>query len=462
MTQRRSLALFATLVAGTAMAQGVSVSTTTIAQNWKNQTPGFSSTTYTPATEFVGIDATGLDAKGALSLHIYGWGMVDLSDQSYVGGKHTGDFSSGFLQYDFGQANAQLKAGRFTVTQGVGNEQVDGISFRTDLVHDLTVSGFAGVPVVFHNYGSDDQGVLSTQRNFMYGGRLAWRPAPFGEIGVDYLQDGTSPGTQAAPTASSAVYTRRLTGVDLKLAPCAFLDFTGRTVFDVAPKTAPTPTSTVDWVAEHDYTATVKLHEKLSVSGTFVERHFFAYYAGSTLTNLFNQNEQGAFKATGAKATWLPLAGLQVVGDVRRTNRDAFGSTTRAGGDLRWTFAEAHVLAGAGYHQVNAFSVLALDPSTPAYGLSHSEERVWAMAERGALSASLDAIRFHYTDGDANPNLHGKSTETAVVGSLGYKAKSGLKVSGDLTLEDTPAFGRQTLALARVEYRFDLGRKGDK
>jgi len=459
---KRRLALLATLIAGTAVAADVSVSTTTIAQHWKSQIPGFSDASYTPATEFLGLDATGLDAQGRLSFHFYGWGMADLGDQSYIGGKTTGDFTSGYLQYDYGQANAQLKAGRFTITQGAGNEQVDGAAFRTDLRYNLVASVFAGMPVIFHNYSGNDQHEIGSQRNVIFGGRLAWRPSALGEIGVDYTQDGTSPSTQTAPTPTSIVYTRRLTGVDMKLAPCAWFDFTGRTVFDVAPKVAPTTTQTVSGVAEHDYNATFKLGEKLSLGGSFVERNFFAYYAGSTLPSIFNQNEQGAFKATGARAIWLPIAGLQLTGDVRRTNRDNYGTATRAGGDARYTWADAHVTAGAGYHQVNAFSTAALDPSVPSYTLSHAEERVWAMAERGALSASLDMLRFHYTAGEADPNLNGKSTESAITGSLGYKAKNGVKVSGDLTYEDSPTIGKQTVALARVEYRFGLAGKGEK
>lgn len=456
------LALLATLVAGTAMAQDVAVSTTTIVQNWKTNTPGFSTGTYTPATEYVGIDAGRLGGKDALSFHFYGWGMADLGDQSYIGGKTTADFTYGYLQYDFSKANGQLRAGRFTVTQGVGNEQVDGVSARTDLRGGFTVSGFAGTPVVFHNYSDQPQGEIGSQRNSISGGRIAWHAPKVGEIGVDYLVDGSSPSTQAAPTATSTVYTRRLLGMDLRLTPWSFVDINGRTVLDTAPIITPVPGNSVSRVAEDDYEAIVRFNQSLSLSGSFVERNLFAYFAGSTLPSLFNQNEQGMFKASGAKLTWLPLGGLQLVGDVRRTDRETYGTTTRAGADARYNLADQHIIAGAGYHQVNAFQVVAVNPVVPSYSLSHSEARAWIMVEKGAFSASLDGLRLHYSDPSLDPNLNGQANETAVVASLGYQPKADLKVSGDLTFEDSPIYGKQTIGLLRLEYRFGTAGKGEK
>jgi hypothetical protein len=294
----------------------------------------------------------------------------------------------------------------------------------------------------------------------MYGGRLAWNAVKVGEIGVDFLEDGTA--TQAAPTPTTAVYTRRLLGLDMKLTPCSILDISGRTVLDVSPIITPVAGNNVSRVAEDDYTATIKLPRSFDLSGSFVERNLFAYFAGSTLPNLFNQNEQGMFKATGAKLTWQGVTNLQVVGDVRRTERESYGAATRSGMDFRYNLSDSHILAGVGYHRTNAASTAPVDAVVPAYSLSHSETRAWIMAERGAYTASLDGILLHYTDASTNPNLNGKSIESAIVGSVGYKAKNGLKVSGDLTLEDSPSFGRQTMGLVRVEYRFGLAGKGDK
>ena len=140
-----------------------------------------------------------------------------------------------------------------------------------------------------------------------------------------------------------------------------------------------------------------------------------------------------SFAASGAKVTWAPVADLQLTADIKRTARDAFGVTTRAGADARYNFTGLHLLAGAGYHQVNAFSVIQVDARTPAYSLGHSETRVWAMLEKGRLSASLDALRYHYDGSTLNPNLNGKSAMTQLVASAGIRPVENLSVSGDLT-----------------------------
>jgi hypothetical protein len=460
MKHRTHLVLLASLVTGTAWGMDVNATSTTFAQAWQQNRTGFSQSNYSPVTEYVAIDATGL-GNPAISMHLYGWGLKDLGDPSSVYGKNTGDLTYGYLQYDFGRANAQLKAGRFTVNQGVGNELVDGVSARTDLRWGFAVSAFGGAPVVYKNNGPNQQSNIAYQHDVIFGGRLAWRAGKYGEIGVSALEDGSQPAYDLVP-AQPVDYTRRQMGVDLRMMPVAWFDFSGRTVFDIADHPQPAPGVDNSRIAEHDYKATARLSEQASLTGTYVERNLFAYYAGSTLPTLFNQNEQGMFKATGASLTWNPKASLQVVADLRRTERAAYGDATRFGADLRWTFPDSHLLAGAGFHQVDAFSVVAVAPLVPAYSLSHNELRAWVMAQRGTLSASLDGILLHYADGPGNPELNGKSSESALVGSLGYQAKENLKVTGNLTLDDSPVNGRQVLGLVRVDYRFGSAAKGGK
>ena len=159
------LALLATLVTGTAMAQDVAVSTTTIVQNWKTNTPGFSTGTYTPATEYVGIDAGRLGGKDALSFHFYGWGMADLGDQSYIGGKtHRRLHVRIPASTTSARPMASSRPGRFTVNQGVGNEQVDGVSARTDLRGGFTVSASPDRPWSSTTTANNSQGQISSQR----------------------------------------------------------------------------------------------------------------------------------------------------------------------------------------------------------------------------------------------------------------------------------------------------------
>ena len=459
MRQRTHVALLATLICATAGAQDVSVSSTTMAQMYQQNVPGFDQGNMLPATEYLAIDATKLGSD-RLSLHLYGWGYTDLRDQSTIGGKQGGNLTYGYLQYDFDQANAQIKAGRFTVNQGAGNEQVDGVSARTDLRNGFYVSAFAGTPVIYKNLSNAPQEQISFQNDFIFGARLAWRMSKLGELGVSYTQDGTSTPTLSA--TNPVDYTRRQLGVDLKLSPCSAVDISGRTLFNQGDNANVLPGNPTSSIAEHDYSATLKALASLSFTGTYVERNFSAYYVGTTLPNLFNMNELGIFRATGLSGTWAPLSDLQIVADVKRTDREFYGTATRAGADLRYNFSKAHVLVGAGYHKVNAFNVVEVDPSVPSYSLGHSEMRAWAMVENGKFSATLDAIRLHYNSPLTDPNLNGRAFETQLVGSVGYQAASSLKVSGDLSVEDTPLYQKQVMGILKLEYRFGFSSKGGK
>jgi hypothetical protein len=461
MRKLSKVALIAAVVPAAAIAQDVNVTSTTFAQMWKQDTPGFDKATYTPATEFLGIDASKLGTD-ALSLHLYGWGRTDLRDQSVAGGKTSGNLTYGYLEYDFDRANAQVKAGRLIVDGTSGNEMVDGVFARTDLRGGFAVSAFGGKPVVFKNLAEIPTQEMGYQRNFLAGARLSWRIPKMGEIGLSYLQDGSNAAKDLV-IPEPYDFTRRQMGADLTLHPAAWVDFSGRTVWNVAAQPDPTQTGAHHpAIAEHDYKATFKALDNLSFAGGYLERNLQSYFAGSTLPNLFNQNELGTFTSRSASATWSPLAPLQLVADVRTTSRDLKGNTTRAGLEGRWNLADQHLLLGGGYHKVNAYRVQIVDSRTPAYSLSHSEMRAWALWAKDAWSASLDAIRLHFADAAFNPNLYGKAIESDIVGSLGYQATQALKVSGDLSVEDTPLYKKQVMGLLRVEYRFGFALKGGK
>jgi hypothetical protein len=199
MKRHTYVALLATLMSATAWGQEVSLYGTTMAEMWKSETPGFKKDTYTPATQFLGIDATKLGSDN-LSLHLFGWGRGDLSDLSQTEANRSGGYLSfGYLRYRFNQANAELKAGRFTISQSTGFEQVDGVSGRTDLIGGFTLSGFVGKPVAAQVVDPRNQTNYRFQHDFVYGGRLGWRMNNSAEIGVSYLQDGIKAAKDLTP-----------------------------------------------------------------------------------------------------------------------------------------------------------------------------------------------------------------------------------------------------------------------
>jgi hypothetical protein len=446
------VAVLATLVSASAWAQEVSVYSTTLAQTWKQDT-GVDKTTYTPATQFLGIDATKLGSD-ALSLHLFGWGMTDLGEQSSPGGKSGGYLTYGYLQYQFPQANAEIVAGRFMVNQGGAIEHVDGVSARADLRGGFTISAFGGRPVRFTSaLEPAAKSDYEFQRDVIFGTRLGYRIPKAGEIGISYLQDGST-AAKDLPIPSPVDYSRKQLGFDIKLAPAASVDFSGRTLFDIAshPDT-PGTTDKPSKIAEHDYNLAVKINNSLSVTGAFTERNFFAYFAGSNFKSLFRQDEKDKFRAVGGSVIWGSAASVEVVADFRRTHRESYGDASRFGADVRWNLSSQKLMTGFGYHKVSADDAPVTGTLGPLYGLSHGEIRAWAMVQKGLLSASLDGIFFNFDD-KANPNLGGQGSIYQIVGSLGYQATSNLKVSGDLSYGDDALFKKQVMGLIRVEYRF--------
>jgi len=462
MRQRTSVVLLATFVSAGAWAQDVSGFSTTIAHFSQQNTPGFPSVDLAPFTEFLGVDATRLGSD-ALSLHLYGWGVNDLGGPSTILGKSGGDLSYAYLDYRFSQANAEFKAGRFSVNQGAGVEQVDGISGRTDLRGGFNVSAFVGAPV---HYKTQEPPSPSTytyhyQTDMIIGGRLGLRLGPVGEVGVSYLQDGSSPPWDLA-TPPPVDYTRKQAGTDLRLAPTAKLELTGHTLFNVANQyQAPGgPVPDGHRVAEQDYTLRYTLLPTITVTGNYTERNLEAYFAGTNMPNLFRTDVSDRHQAVGGSVILGSATATEVVLDFRHMSRETYGNSDRYGADLRMAAAESKVKYGFGLHKVSAADLFMPGGSVRAfYGMSREEGRAWVMVEAGKYTASLDGISYHFDDG-TNPNLNGKSSLCQVVGSVGVKPTENLSLSGDLSYGANAYYQNETSVLLRTTYRFSAASKG--
>lgn len=462
-------ALLSILVASAGWGQEISVQGITLAEVWKEEVRGFDKATYAPAIQFLNIDATQLGSD-KLSLHLMGWGRLDLGDPSgFQGARHDGSLNQGYLEYRSDKANAELKAGRITVNQGTGFEQLDGLSARTDLRGGFTISGFAGVPVLYNPLATADLAGYRHQRDQILGTRLAWRSAKGLELGVSYLQDGSTSEKQPSSVSAAHVFTRRQVAVDVAAAPVAGLDVRGRTVLDIADRQIFPGQPQPSRVAEHDYTASYRVNPNWVVSGSFAERNLFAYYAGTNMPTLFRQDEQGLFKAVGGRVTQTVSDSMSIVWDYRQTRREGRtlanplgggGDATSLGVDLRWTLQEKTLQFGLGDRHVEVKDVKGpVDPLAPYKLLSHDEIRAWVLRSKGKLSLSLDGILQRYTEAQ-NPYLNGVQNLYEVVGSVGYQASTHVKVSGDLSYGSTPITKNEVRGLLRAEYRFGVGKKG--
>lgn len=457
MSARSCVALFTLLVPSAASGAEFGVYGTTLAQLWKQELPGFDKNTFAPATQFLGIDATQM-ADGNLSMHLFGWGRVNLADQDFSTGKGGGELSSGFLRYRFSKANAELKLGRFASTDGIATEQVDGLAGRADLRGGLAFSFFAGKPVIYKTLPAAEQTEYEKQRNFIGGGRLSLRVPRVLELGISYVQDGKAPVPD--PLLPSPIdYSRRFLGGDIRIAPHPSFELSGRTMYNTAPRAEATATSGDSRLAEHDYTLNLKFSKLISLSGNFTERNFKEYFAGTNLPSLFRQVENDKHRGLGGSLTVGDNQAFSLVADYRKTRRETYGDASRFGGEVRWGSSALKLQSGAGYHRVTAADVLLVGAQIPFYGLSHHEVRIWLLHDGGTYAVSLDGIQHRYDDKN-NPNLNGRTSVYEFVASLGYRPTSTLNISGDVSYGADPQFQKEVRGLLRVEFRFGLGGQG--
>ena len=458
MKVRAGLVALGALSSGVLMGQEVTVFGTTMAQMWKSEVPGFEQATYAPATQFLGIDATKLGSEG-LSLHLFGWGRTDLKEASnFDGTKSNGYLSYGYVKYRFSQGNGELKAGRFTVSQPSGFEQVDGVSGRTDLRGGFTVSAFAGKPVMYKVVDPRNQEGYEFQHDLIAGTRLGWR-GRLGELGVSYLMDG-SKAAKDLDRPMPVDYTRRQLGLDMYVSPFAGFDLRGHTTWDQGSHAAVAPGAPEHKkLAESEYKASYRAGQ-VTVSAGVSERNFYAYYAGTNLPSLFKQDDRDSFKGWNLNVTWQTPWSVVAVADYKHTSRALYGDTNQAGGELRWANEAKSLMAGVSGHYVNAAKTLLVDETSPYKSLKHGVARGWAMAVKGKFTMSVDGILMRFSQN--SPYTKGQRYLYEGVASLGYQAMEHVKVSGDVSYGKTAFAKGETRGLLRAEYRFGMSKKGGK
>ncbi|MDP1830483.1 MAG: hypothetical protein Q8K67_00350 [Geothrix sp.] len=440
------------LMPGAASAAEVEAYGTTLARYWNQSYPDLSKNRYVPLTQFVGIDATGL-GDTAWSLHLFGWGKSDLADQSSPGGKGEGDLTYGYLQYRAPKANAELKAGRFAVLGAAGQELVDGLSARADLRGGFTFAVFGGKPVIYDPEGATQ----AAPRDFIAGGRLAWRASRYGEIGVSFLQDGTSPDPAAQPVLEDR--SRKLLGGDLRISPHASFDVSGRVIYNQKKEDPVLAASQTSRLAGQDYAMSWKITRTIQLSGNYIERNFKDYYAGTNLPALFRLIETEKYKAHSGLLSFGIGGPFQYSADYRKARREGNGDSTRAGVEIRTASEGMKLKSGLAYHRVTATDVPLTGGTVAFYSLSHSETRLWLLHDGGRYYLSLDAVGYIFDDRN-NPMLNGEPKTYLGVASLGFRPTKGLMVSGDVSYGMNPLYKKEVRGLLRLDFRFGAGTKG--
>jgi hypothetical protein len=402
---------------------------TTIFRFEQRAFPGFAKQTIVPATQFLGADLDKL-GDGNLSLHLYGWGRVDLADRSTAEKDTDGDLSYGYLNYRFPAAKAEIKAGRFFINEGVAAEQVDGVSARTSLKEGFALVVFGGAPVKLDR-DSNSKG------DFIAGGRGSYRLNGVLEVGVSGLHEGN---VTVDPVLGRKL-DRELVGGDLWFSPDRHVELSGHTFYNTA----------TSGLAEHSYLLILKPHKAFSVSGTYNEDKFKNYFTYTNLHSLFNPDNDGELKSYGAGVTWTGFAPAEVTADYKRFNRssnvalDSNGNSNRYGAGLRLTLLDNKVRSGFAYHRVDG---------SDSFNAYH-EVRGFGQYNSGRYAASLDAIGQFYRD-----SIFNKKEAFEVIASTGYRLLPELALSGELSYGQNPRLTEDLRGVLRLTFNYLAASKG--
>jgi hypothetical protein len=387
-----------------------------------------------PATEFLGLDVNKL-ADGNLSLHFYGWGRAHLADNSYNDDKTEGSLTYAFLQYRIKDADADVRAGRLFVHEGIINEQIDGVSARTSLPAGFGISAFGGATVHTKKLFAENN---DGKGDYIYGGRASYRFKGMLELGVSGLYESN------APTLVNYINgNHRLVGADIWLSPHKTVDLVGHSSYN-------TETSKF---AEHTYLLNIRPISRLLLSGEFNEYRDRSFLYSWSMFSGAGLNPADKSRSTGLGASYAISKGIEAAADYKHYTRET-GSADRSGGNLKLTFMDNSVRCGVGYHYLKADKSFALSGNSSA---SYQELRGYAMHDSKNYFAAIDLLGLFFKD-----KIYNESSALEAVLSLGYHLTPTLALSGDVSYGKNPQFTDETRGIVRLTYNALFEGKGGK
>ena len=420
--------------ANPATAAETTIDAATIIRFEQRDVSGSSKQSLMPVTQFMGLDLDKL-ADGNLSLHFYGWGRVDLRDKSFNDDHTDGSLTYGYLQYRFKEANADLRTGRLFVREGIVNEQLDGISARSDLPLGFGLSAFGGATVHSqHLRGENSDGKGDT----LFGGRASYRYKGLLELGISGVYEGKAP-----TLVNYANGDHRLVGGDIWLSPHRMVEFLGHTSYN--------PESS--GVAEQSYLLNIKPLQSLVLTAEFSEHRdrssqfAWAMFSGAAL------NPADKSRSTGMSASYAINKAVELAADYKHYSRE-IGNADRYGANARFSLLNNALRSGVGYHYLQAGSGFAIGNSPSA---SYHNLRGYLMHDSQTCFVTMDALGYFFADKVFNEN---SAWETIV--SLGYHLTPALALSGDVSHGRNPEFTRETRGLLRLTYNMTFAGKGEK
>ena len=418
-----------------ALADDVTVDSSTLFGIGQRDVAGGSKETLLPATQFLGLTVENIGAGKNLSFHSYGWGRFDLADESFNNDKAAGRLTYGYFQYRPSQGSASFRAGRHFVREGIINEQIDGISGRADLPMGFGLSAFTGATVHtarLAGESSDGKG------DSISGGRATYRQGGLLEVGLSGVYESDAP-----KLTSHTPGNYRRVGGDIWLTPVKAIDIIGHSSYN--PETSR--------FAEHSYLVNIKQIQHLTLTGEYNQHNERSYLYSWTMFSAAALNPNDKSSSVGLIASYEISKNLETSLDYKHYTRD-FGSADRFGADARVNYKDNTIRGGLGYHYLNAGQNFALGGNPSA---SYHELRCYVMRDTKSYFAALDILGDIFADAIYNTNSAWETTA-----SLGYHFTPALALSGDLSYGRNPQFSEEIRALLRLTYNMTFTGIGGK
>jgi hypothetical protein len=409
-----------------------SVDSTTILRIEKRDIPGGDKENLMPATEFIGMDLDKM-ADGNLSLHLYGWGRADLADNSFSDKKTNGSLTYGYLQYRLKEASTDIRAGRLFVHEGIVNEQIDGLSARSDLAPGFGLSVFGGATVHTKKlFGENSDG----KGDSIFGGRANYRYKGSLEIGISGLYESKSPVLINYTNGD-----HRLIGSDIWFSPNKMIELMGQSSYNTENS----------HFAEHSYRLNIKPDTALVLTGEYNEQHDKSYQYSSAMFSGARLNPGDKSRSVGGSASYAIDKNVELGADYKHYRRE-IGNADRFGANLRLSFLNNELRSGIGYHYLSAGSGFAISTSPTA---SYHELRGYILHNTRSYFASIDAVGFFFKD-----KVYNENSATEAIASLGYHFTPALALSGDVSYGRNPEFTEEIKGLVRLTYNMTVENKG--
>ena len=410
------LLLLPALLPSPCQAADITLSSRSYLLAYQRDVTGGDDKNYVPVYEYLSADASNLGDK-PISFHFYGWGRVDLADDTNDDNGYNGDLGSAYFQYLHPTGNAEMRLGRFFFTEGTAAEIMDGIFLKTQTPVGFGISVFGGVPV--------ERSITSTHTgDSIYGGRLFFARSGFTEIGVTYLmEEGDFQGDD-----------REMVGGDLWVQPFKGVELMGRTSYNISTSA----------LAQQRYVLRLTSISRLDVAAGYEEYKYKDLFQ-TALTSAFlppsidpDDEAQIAFATVDISVA----TGWTIEGVVKAIQHDASdpGDATRVEAGVRHAYNDNKDLCGL------SAAIVSADQAENEY----QEYRIFGTYSLDVWRFTLDALTQRYKE-----EISGIKDAYQVVGTAGWQVLPYLKLSGDVTYTRSPRFTEDYAGLVRAS--LDLG-----